>query len=128
MTWIYIDSSVVVASLFDELPNNKKIWGSSDNFLSSFILESEVLSTAKREGLDLDLVKKELKKISFVRTESLLAQLTEIFKVGYLRGADAFHLATAMWIQGKHSGLKFYTLDKRQIAIASMFGFETKVY
>lgn len=128
MPWVYIDSSVVVASLFDELPSNQRFMGSSEKFLSSFLMESEVLSAAKREGLDLDLVTKELKKISFVRTESLLIQLSEIFKVGYLRGADAYHLATAMWIQGKHSGLKFYTLDKRQKEVASTLGFKTEIY
>lgn len=125
MSWAYIDSSVLIATLLEDHPKPQldKFWGSAEWFISSYLLQAEVFSAVKREKADMQLAALEIKKIGFVRTDSLAEELMEIFKAGYVRGADAFHLATALWIRGKHKDLKFITLDEKQKEIARYLDF-----
>ncbi len=125
MSWAYIDSSVLIATLLEDHPKPQldKFWGSAERFISSYLLQAEVFSAVKREKADMQLAALEIKKIGFVRTDSLAEELMEIFKAGYVRGADAFHLATALWIRGKHKDLKFITLDEKQKEIAKHLDF-----
>ena len=127
MSWAYVDSSVVIATLCGEIAPKvaTNIWNSADNFVSSFLLEVEVLSVAKREGLDFQQVQRELLNVGLVRTGSLQSECRQILGIGYLRGADLFHLASAIWIQGKYSDLSFLTLDKKQRDLARMLGFNS---
>jgi hypothetical protein len=44
---------------------------------------------------------------------------------GYLRGADCWHLATALYLAPNPSDLTFLTLDDTQRKIAKTLGFRT---
>jgi len=46
-------------------------------------------------------------------------------EVGYLRGADLWHLATALYITEDPAQITFMTLDKSQQAVASKLGFRS---
>ena len=48
-----------------------------------------------------------------------------VFDTGYMKGADLWHMATALFIALEPGELYFITLDKRQQAIASISGFRT---
>ena len=124
MKWAYVDSSLIIATLFQDGPARsiKKLWLSADRFVSSYLLEVEVLSAATRERFALELVEPELRKIGYVRTHSLATESKVILGKGYLRGADLYHVATALWIQNKHTGLKFLSLDEKQLVVARKVG------
>ena len=58
------------------------------------------------------------------RLDPASAQLfCAVFEAGYLRGADAWHLATALYLTPDPGELTFLTLDERQGDIASKLGF-----
>ena len=43
--------------------------------------------------------------------------------MGYLRGADLWHVATALYVSPEAGSLSFATLDTRQSAFAEKLGF-----
>ena len=47
-------------------------------------------------------------------------------RIGYLRGADLWHIATALYVaRGDPSEVTFLTLDRRQREVAAALGFQT---
>ncbi|HCU25137.1 MAG TPA: hypothetical protein DF383_08970, partial [Deltaproteobacteria bacterium] len=54
---------------------------------------------------------------------SLVPEYQKIFSHGYCRGADAFHLATALYLEPEAKNLVFLTADKTQGKIAASLGF-----
>jgi predicted nucleic acid-binding protein len=55
---------------------------------------------------------------------SLRLEIAQVLTAGYLRGADCWHLATALYVVGDDpAALTFMTLDDRQAAVASKLGF-----
>lgn len=53
----------------------------------------------------------------------LSAELDRVFSAGYVRGADAWHLACALYVAEDPRELVFLTLDDRQRAVARRLGF-----
>jgi len=51
------------------------------------------------------------------------AELTRVLDVGYLRAADCWHLATALFLAPDPSKLAFVTLDASQRKVARSLGF-----
>ena len=47
-----------------------------------------------------------------------------VLETGYLRGADLWHVATALYVSPQSGSLSFATLDARQSAVAEAFGFQ----
>lgn len=125
MKWAYVDSSVVLATIFEDQPAKKlaKLWGSAERFISSYLLEVEVFSAMRREQVDVSLADEPLRRLGFVQTRSLAQECKEILRMGYLRGADLFHLATAVWVRDKFTDLKFFSFDRQQMEIADKLGF-----
>lgn len=126
----YIDSSYFIAVIFGENNSTQysKFISRFDNVVSSVLLEAEVLSTAKREQLPLQEVENLLSVVRFLHIEgSLRPYLRKVFECGYLRGADAFHVASALWCsEARTTDMHFLTLDKNQASIADILGF--KIY
>ena len=44
---------------------------------------------------------------------------------GYLRGADLWHVAAALFVAHEPGSIAFLTLDRRQRAVADTLGFPT---
>lgn len=55
----------------------------------------------------------------------LTPELERVFTSGYLKGADAWHLACALYLAEEPAKLAFLTLDRRQRAVARRLGFRT---
>lgn len=56
---------------------------------------------------------------------SLDAEISRVLDAGYVRGADCWHLATALYLAPDPSELTFITLDARQREVAVALGFAT---
>jgi predicted nucleic acid-binding protein len=127
---IYVDTSVLVCVFFTEnhpLVNHfSDTLNNADEVLSSSLLEAEFLSVIKREGLPLKESLTLLEPVSLIIPErSLLVELKHIFDLSYLRGADAYHLATALYLDPSAKNLSFLTADKEQQDAAQKLGFST---
>jgi hypothetical protein len=92
--------------------------------LSSNLLEAETRAAFHREGLEFDA--ETLVGIEWVFPDRPLTQEFEtVLATGYLRGADLWHLATALYLAQDPAEIAFVTLDVRQEAVAEALGFQT---
>ena len=100
MKVVYLDTSLFVRLYFDKPAMNSKIMrilNAADELVSSSLLEAEFLSVIKRENENLSTGIKFLKQISLITPDrSLSRELELVLEHGYLRGADAFHLAVSL--------------------------------
>ena len=55
----------------------------------------------------------------------LSAEMERVLEAGYLRGADLFHVAVALYFAGNPADIWFITLDNDQRAVAAALGFQT---
>lgn len=128
MNVIYIDTSALICKTFQELDYKEiaTLLNSADELVSSQLLCAELISVYQREKRDLKEAERELASISLINPDTNLTQeLISIFQYGYLRGADAFHLASAMFIDPAALELQFLTRDKQQKKMAEKLGFKT---
>lgn len=125
MRLAYVDSSAIVAIAFDE-PSAVGLadqLASYDVVFSSPLLEAEVLSAIQREQVEADPALL-LGAISWVMPgRRLSAELSRVYASGYVRGANAWHLACAVSLAKDPRELDFVTLDRRQRAVAEALGF-----
>jgi len=97
---------------------------SYDVILSSNLLEAEVAAAFRREQVAVD--PGLLRPFEWVLPERPLTdELERVFTTGYLKGADAWHIACALHIAGSFRDLAFLTLDSRQRDVAAQLGFPT---
>ena len=54
---------------------------------------------------------------------SLAPEFATVLEAGYLRGADLWHVATALYVAPNPRDLSFVTLDSRQQSVAKTLGF-----
>jgi len=128
MKHLYVDSSVIVSLMFSEkgAPTYKKQIIQADNAFSSVLLEAEVLAAARREGLALSWAAEFIQAVSLVFPDrSLSRELKTILEKDYCRGADACHLATALYLDPEAKSLGFLTADQNQKDLAKKLGFPT---
>ena len=119
-----VDSSCIVAVAFHEPAAERvtlRMHGYAELFAAN-LLEAEVHAAARREGRHLAATLTEnLQWIHPLRP--LNAEIAAVFEAGYLRGADAWHVACALWLAGDSpADLDFLTLDRRQADIAAALG------
>lgn len=124
---VYLDTSCLVALAFQESGFkliSQKLKLANDVF-SHHLLEAEFLATARREQIGLDLFTDLLAGVRLIYPEQSFAmELKTIFSHDYLRGPDAMHLATAMWLAGgQNKEVHFLTRDEKQAAIGRKLGF-----
>lgn len=129
MTTAYVDTSVLLAILFEE-PRAKRlktILGRYERHLSSDLLVAEATSAAAREGVELDSVLVAIEALSLIfPNRSLLPEIRRTLASGPLRGADLWHIACALFAVGTDpSGVAFFTRDERQRSVARDLGFTT---
>lgn len=127
MNVVYVDTSVLVSLFFDDSHNNDRfsqLLKEADEVVSSVLIEAEFLSVICREKINPAAGVDYLKQISLVIPDrSISKELGVVFSKAYVRGADAFHLACALYLDPKTSELTFLTADKQQQKAAEALGF-----
>ena len=126
MTIAYVDTSALVAAAFGE-PGSDSMAQRLNGFtgiVSSNLLEAELRSAYARERRRFDADR--LSRVDWIMPNRPLSpEIAVVLDTGYMRGADLWHMATALYLAPDPSELYFITLDKRQQATASILGFRT---
>lgn len=124
MSIAYVDTSVLTAVAFDE-PGAPEYARRLDDFtrlISSNLLEAELRAAFARENLLFQ--ESAVAGIEWILPDRTLApEFATVLETGYLRGADLWHLATALYVSPQPGSLSFATLDTRQGAVAEALGF-----
>lgn len=121
----YVDSSCLVALALgeDAAEGLATVLASFDALVASPLLEAELRSVLAREGVGPD-AGPLLDPISWIHPDRpLTPELRRTLAVGYLRGADLWHVATALFLSPAPGDLWFLTLDLPQRAVAAALGF-----
>ena len=125
MAFAYVDSSCLVAVAFDE-PGARKLATRLRRFerlFSSNLLEAELRAALSREGVD-GRAEDLLSWIAWIYpNRPLTAEYTRITATGYVKGADLWHLANALFLSPDAEDLSFLTLDTRQAEVAGRLRF-----
>jgi predicted nucleic acid-binding protein len=123
----YIDTSMVIGIAFDE-PSAAGVarrLARFDRVFSSNLLEAEFRSALLRESVE-GSGEELLGFITWILPNRPLSrEIKRVSGAGYLRGADLWHLACALFVAPDPRELSFLTLDKRQREIAAGLGFPT---
>jgi hypothetical protein len=121
----YVDTSVVVAITLGEV-GAEGVLAKIRPFelVASPLLEAEWRSACHRNQVVPDAGL--LREIVWIATPGPISdELERVFAAGYVRGADAWHLATALSLAPDPGELTFLTLDDRQRGVAEALGFRT---
>jgi predicted nucleic acid-binding protein len=126
VTRLFVDTSALVALAFQE-PGHAWVGerlASAGDLFAAPLLEAEFRAALQREeaeqGVEL------LEAFRWVLPDRpLSAELDRVFAAGHARGADAWHLATALFLGERPGDLPFLTLDRRQREVARALGFPT---
>jgi predicted nucleic acid-binding protein len=125
MSVAYVDTSCLVAAAFGE-PAGRAVSGRLARFrtvLASNLLEAELRAVFMRE--DAELAPSLFSGISWVIPDRAMhGEIERVLAAGYVRGADCWHLATALYVSPEPGELTFLTLDARQRRVAETLGFE----
>jgi len=124
MSVAYVDSSALIAITLGEpgASGLARHLNACTRLVSSNLLEAEMRATFAREHV----VFREhvLAGIDWILPDRpLTEELTSVLEAGYLRGADLWHLATALYISPQPGALSVATLDVRQASVAAVLGF-----
>ena len=126
MTVAYVDTSALVAVAFGE-PNAEAVaqrLNACTDILSSNLLEAELRSVYSREHRRFEAER--IAPIEWVMpARPLSPEIIQVLDAGQVRGADLWHLATALYVAPDPSELSFVTLDNKQGATAEILGFRT---
>ena len=125
MPTAYADTSALVTVAFNQpgaMEMGQRI-NSFDQLTSANLLEAEMRAAYARETRRFDEVI--LSKLQWIHPDRPLSQELETFlQIGYLRGADLWHLAAALYVHPDPAEITFLTLDNRQRALAAALGFQ----
>ena len=124
MTVAYVDTSVLTAIAFDEsgAAYEARRLDEVVHLVSSSLLEAELRATFARENLRFrDSIIAGIEWILPKRT--LGYECIRVLDAGYLRGADLWHLATALYVSPSPGALLFLTRDIRQSEVSRSLGF-----
>lgn len=118
----YVDSSLVVACIFEEpeAAAAEAAMSAYDRLVASDLLAAELLASARREDLALPLER--LAVFDWLLPQRPLhREFNRVLDVGFLRGADLWHVACASYLMDREE-LDFLTLDRAQGRIACSIG------
>lgn len=125
ITTAYVDTSVLISVAFDQSGSKvlSRRLNSFENLISSNLLEAEFHAAFAREGRVVD--RSSLRRVAWILPERPLEdEIAQVLEHGYVRGADCWHLATALYsVAREPSSISFLTLDSRQRTIARALGF-----
>ncbi len=120
----YVDTSCLVAVALGErgAAAVERRLARFDRLVSSNLLEAELRAALRREGVEG--ASRVLSSIAWLLPDRpLSAEIAAVLEAGYVRGADCWHLATALYLAPEPSELSFITLDERQRDVAALLGF-----
>ena len=122
----YVDASVIVAVALGEPTAAVALrrLAAFDVLVSSPLLEAELGAALRRSDVvpDASLIS----RIEWVLPmRALGSEIDRVLDAGYVRGADCFHLASALYLSPQPFKMTFLTLDTRQRAVAKALGFKT---
>lgn len=130
MTVAYVDTSSLVAIAFEEAGGAEMatLLGHAESLVSSNLLEAELRATFLREQIgngEEERLEALLARMSWILPDQALSEeMRQVARHGYVRGADLWHLACALFLSGDSRDLVFATFDLRQREIAKSLGFE----
>ena len=123
----YVDSSALLAVSLREPAAAYIIrrLAAYDIVASANLLEAEMRAAFARDGMDLEGGLPY--PIEWVHIDRpLTSEIVAALRVGYLRGADLWHIAVALYLNATRPGaVTFITLDERQRAVAAALGLPT---
>ena len=120
-----MDTSCFVAVALEEAgaASLTRRLGAFEALYSSNLLEAELFSTLHREGIKPD--NRAIARIAWVLPDRPLhPEIDRVLAAGYVRGADCWHLASALYLAGDPAEIAFVTLDRRQWSVARKLGFQ----
>jgi predicted nucleic acid-binding protein len=123
----YVDSSCLVAVVFGEASGvgaGRRL-RRYDRLFASNLLEAELCSAAEREGVALARPTVFQDILWVFPSRPLSREIDRAIAAGYLRGADLWHVATALYLKEDVPELDFLTLDRLQADVAGRLGFAT---
>ena len=126
MSVAYVDTSGLVAVAFQDHggPALAERLDGFSHLISSNLLEAELRAAFAREGCEFD--GSLVSAVQWVLPDRpLTPEIAAVLEAGYLRGADLWHVATALYVSPEPSEMSFITLDGRQQAVAESLGFQT---
>ncbi len=121
----YVDSSAILGIAFGEpgAAALERRMARFDAFFSSNLTEAEVLAAVLREGLPAP-ERDPFGLLSWILPDRpLTPEISSVLAAGYLRGADLWHVACALYLSPDPGDLAFLTLDADQRRIAAKLGF-----
>ena len=124
MSVAYVDASVLAAVAFDEpgAAACARRLEQFDRLISSNLLEAELRAAFARENLAFR--ESAIAGIEWILPDRPLAsEFAAVLETGRLRGADLWHVATALYVFPRPGALFFATLDARQSSVAEALGF-----
>ena len=122
----YIDSSAILAIEFreDGFQSVLDRIGDHADIIASNLVEAEIRAAEAREGRTFN--QPLHSNITWIYpNRPLTTEFDRVLRVGYLRGADLWHVAVALYAAPDPSQISFITLDMRQRDIARKIGFQT---
>lgn len=123
-TAAYVDTSCLVAVALGE-PGADEMAAELQDFselFSSNLLEAELRSVFRREEVEGG--GHFTTWLTWILPDRALgAEIERVLDAGCARGADAWHLATALYLVEDPGELPFVTLDARQAELAGALGF-----
>ncbi|MGI8402729.1 MAG: PIN domain-containing protein [Gemmatimonadaceae bacterium] len=121
----YVDTSCVIAVMFGGpgAPALARRLRSFDELVSANLLEAELRAAFARERIP---VSGSLPlPISWILPDRPLTdEIARVLAAGYVRGADCWHLATALYLAEEPEAISFVTVDERQKSVAKALGFQ----
>jgi predicted nucleic acid-binding protein len=124
MSIAYVDTSCIVAVAFAErgATATERRMREFDELVSSNFLEAELRSAFKRERVEF--ADNTISAMSWlIPDRPLTDEIARVLQAGYVRGADCWHLASALYLAPEPSAMTFLTLDESQRKVAKQIGF-----
>ena len=125
MNVAYVDTSALLAVEFNESGADAlaRRLNSFTRLVSANLLEAELRAALLREERTFSAGV--LAGLDWVFPDRpLSSEIALALAVGYLRGADLWHVATALYVSPTPGGIAFITADNRQSEVAAALGFE----
>lgn len=124
MSVAYVDTSVIVAIAFGEegAQSLAARLAAHSRLVSSNLLEAELRAACRREGQPVPVHL--LARIGWILTHRPLSpEMETALEAGGLRGADLWHVASALYAAPEPGAIAFVTLDRDQAKVAATLGF-----
>lgn len=129
MSTAYTDSSFFLSMILGQTDSSdlRVVFAGYDRVVSGDLIVAECLSLARREAMDVDAVLAALDSVSLVHpARSLATEIRQALDEAYLRGADVWHVACALFVAADtQSEIAFLSRDRSQRRVANHLGFQT---